>query len=216
MDNKLAENMLRFGVKNLSDASKKKLSEQTSPLKNAKVETDRLLLLSLAKSGIKSFVGKDSAILYVPTIANAKLSTTPINITAYIPSVNVYTVGTYVYPMPILTVAGNIDIRMDSSGAASITGMDQLNLNPTRDKQLKKSILEVNTDVLSDAQSWNNIVVPEQMLQSYLTRWKNALQLNLAVFANTNETTKAVFFGPNASSIVAAKNAINTLGGTIS
>ena len=29
MDNKLAENMLRFGVKNLSEASKKKLSEQT-------------------------------------------------------------------------------------------------------------------------------------------------------------------------------------------
>ena len=33
MDNKLAENMLRFGVKNLSEASKLKLSEQAVPLK---------------------------------------------------------------------------------------------------------------------------------------------------------------------------------------
>lgn len=58
MDNKLAENMLRFGVKNLSEASKKKLSEQTPVVATPVVDASVV-------DGVKSM-------LSIPNIAAGK------------------------------------------------------------------------------------------------------------------------------------------------
>lgn len=198
MKNTLAENMLRFGSKNLSEASKKKLqklAEQEVATTN-KLDLDKQTIFKQSK--LTPFVSNVTGILYIPEKPGTMISANPTNITAYGITQNVYKVGSETYTFPVLSVISSIDVRLSSDGTKLAQGISNIDLRTIVDTVSpinRSSKLAVIEDVKNDASTWSIINDPLLTTQ-FINKHKGRLQLDLGRFSMQNEITKGVFTKP--------------------
>lgn len=222
MDNKLAENMLRFGVKNLSEASKIKLSEQTNPVAPATLspglEADRKLIAAMTK-GLQSFVSPTTGILYIPTTKNP-IGVETQNIAGYGIMLGVHkSKSTDDYTFPNLVVIGNIDVSTKNVGGRNIPtimGLDKMTQVVSRMQYRPDFDVNIIQTVRNnDAGTWDLVKGEGTNVADFINRNKSKLtdldlnDLNI----KTNEISKGVFSNP--AEFVAARNAIKLMGGNV-
>jgi hypothetical protein len=218
MKNILAENMLRFGVKNLSEKSKKKLSEQTSTLVPALAE-DQAVLLKMASTGLQPYYGKNSKLLYIPTKIGQKVvgTTTEGTIIAYGIDANIYTNqnDNTDYIFPSLSLKGNIRIIPNATGAVTVSGLSTIKLNERVVRTPFKSVSDDATikACIVNAESWNKTTgIDPILVKTFVTALSNNLQLKADQLTMSNPITAGIFKDSRAT---AAKPIINILGGTV-
>jgi hypothetical protein len=220
MKNILAENMLRFGVKNLSDQSKKKVAEQTpvaasTPLAPAIAE-DQAVLLKMASTGLQPYYGKNSKLLYIPSGIGQKVvsTTTAGNVIAYGIDANIYINqnDNTDYIFPSLSIKGNISIIPNATGALAVSGLSTIKLADRVVKRSFKSASDDKTIVagIINAESWNKVsAVNPIIVETFVKALSGNLQLKVDQLTMANPITAGIFADSKAA---AAKPIINTLG----
>jgi hypothetical protein len=223
MKNILAENMLRFGVKNLSEQSKKKLSEQTpvaasTPLAPTLAE-DQAVLLKMASTGLQPYYGKNSKLFYIPEKIGQKVAgtTTAGNVIAYGIDANIYINqnDNTDYIFPSLAIKGNISIIPNATGALTVSGLSTIKLN---ERVVRRSFKSASDDktiaaAIINAESWNKTkTIPSVLTNAFLSANAGNLQLKVDQLTMANPITAGIFKDTKS---IDAKPIINTLGGTV-
>ena len=229
MKNTLAENMLRFGSKNLDPKSiqtLKRLAEQAGEGKKDSASFNTLMKTLAAGKNPYAWVSKITGLLYVPTAEskNKVLSVAdPISYIAYGISPVTYkwktTEAIDNYTFPKLVVRGNIDIK-EGGGGAFVTGLEQTDpavmIKPEIDTLTVKSMDELITSVKdNEAVTWNALgtVEPRLYVDNFIDVNKGKLQLNVTTLTMQNKITAAVF--ADKTNIQWAAYAINKMGGQV-
>jgi hypothetical protein len=228
MKNTLAENMLRFGSKNLSETSKKKLQrlaeqEETTQdpavLAAGKLENDRKIILAM-KDGLTAFVSPETKILYVPVTFD-EISTEVQKVNAWGIKINKYTSlssGTYLFPS--LQHIGTIDVftkNVVNGSQPTQRGIEQIKLNqvvtivPYTQKSYDVQIIELIKK--NDAPSWDIANKYPDLVTQFVDLNKDKLGDILPYLTMKHEITKGVFAKPN--EFVAARKVIEQIGGNL-
>jgi hypothetical protein len=224
MKNTLAENMLRFGSKNLSEASKEtlqKLAEQEMATDKKvlppNLVNDQNAIIKMA-SKLEPYVSTKTGIMYIPKNIGSKINAQPESITAYGITINIYPSPTSgVYTFPVLTVIGNIDVRL-AAGKILFQGLSSIDLSKVVNQVKFKENYDVNIIPVvqqKDAPTWNMVSSQKPFVTQFITINKNKLgSLDTAKLSMKNEITKGVYAKPTPE-ILASKDVINMMGGSI-
>lgn len=222
MKNILAENMLRFGVKNLSENSKRKLAEQSPAILPTLVPAlaeDQSVLLKMASTGLQPYYGMNSKLLYIPTKLGQKVAGDAIeaNVIAYGIDANRYvnTNDNTDYIFPSLSIKGNISIIPNTKGAITVSGLTTIKL---KDRVVRRDFNSPSDDktiaaVIVNAESWNKTIgIDLAIIKTFVSALSSNLQLKVDQLTMANPITSGSFSNPRAA---AAKPIINILGGTV-
>lgn len=223
----LAENMLRFGSKNLDSTAKQKLKRLTEQA-GAKDEPAFVALGNALMTGRKkpyAWLSKTTGVLYVPAPESINVvldSATPVSYIGYGLSATTYKwkttdpISSYTFPQ--LTVVGNIVIKASGGvvGApdASQTGpaVSPATIDTTSATSWNGVVDKVKE---SEAPTWNRLgeVRPATLVSQFIDMNKAKLQLDVNMLTMQNKITAAVFADKSTTQWAAI--VINQLGGQV-